>query len=449
MAHRRVLPPVQRWLSHTPPPAVLALLYLAFILGGGLLLMMPFANRGGLDLLEALFTSVSAVTVTGLSVIDTEHQLTFWGQLVLAVLIQFGGLGLMTAAVLVFSAMGMQIGLAQHSYLREDLNQTSYVNLLRLVRTVFRVVLLAEIAGAMLLCLTFMPRYGLGPGLWHAAFHSVSAFNNAGFSTFSTGLVPFATDPIINIVVPALLIVGGLGYIVVGEIWRRPFWTGWSLHTRLMMVGTAVLIVAGVGLIAILEWNNPGTLGQFDSVGARLTVAWFQGVSPRTAGFNTTDIGALHDSTSLLMMALMIIGAGPTSTAGGLKVTTVVVVFLAAIAFLRRRNEIWIFGRSLGMEEVLKVMALIAISSVLIFTAIFAMTVAQEGHFLDISFEVASAFGTVGLTRNFTLETGDPARVILMLVMFLGRVGPLTLGFFLATRVTPRISYPRGQVHLG
>ncbi|MGR3386302.1 MAG: TrkH family potassium uptake protein [Paracoccus sp. (in: a-proteobacteria)] len=437
------------WLSRTPPPAVLAVLYLSLILAGGLALMLPFTTTRAISFSDAIFTSTSAVTVTGLSVIDTELDLTFWGQVVVAVLIQLGGLGLMTFAVLVWSALGLPLRITHHTYLREDLNQTSYVRLTQLVFTIFRVALMAEIAGAMLLSLSFMPREGLGPGLWDAVFHSVSAFNNAGFSTFSEGLVRYATDPLVNIVIPGLFILGGIGYVVVSDVWNRRFWYGWTLHTRLMLVGTAALIVIGVGLTAILEWNNPLTLAQYDGPVARMTVAWFQGVTPRTAGFNTVDIGGLHDSTSLLYMALMIIGAGPTSTGGGLKVTTIVVMLLATLAFFRRRTEIWAFGRSIGLDEVLKVMALIAIASVLIFTAVFLMMASHDGYFLDISFEVASAFGTTGLSRGYTSELNPFGRIIIITVMFLGRVGPLTLGFFLATRTTPRVRYPEGQVHLG
>ncbi|MGR3199369.1 MAG: TrkH family potassium uptake protein [Paracoccus sp. (in: a-proteobacteria)] len=423
--------------------------YLTLIVLGAVLLLLPPMARQPITLMDALFTSTSAVTVTGLVVIDTELVLTFWGQLVVAVLIQLGGLGLMTIAVLVWSALGLPVGITQGTYLREDLNQTSYVRLTRLVWTIFRVVIVAEIAGAMLLSLSFMPNHGLAQGLWHAVFHSVSAFNNAGFSTFSPGLTGYALDPIVNVVIPALFIVGGIGYVVVSDMWTRAFWRGWSLHTRLMIIGTAVLIVLGVGLTAALEWSNPHTLGQYDSWVARMTVAWFQGVTTRTAGFNSTDIGGLHDSTSLLYMALMIIGGGPTSTAGGLKVTTIVVMVLATIAFLRRRTEIWAFGRSIALGDVLKAMALISIASAVIFTAVFLMALSHDGEFIDIAFEVSSAFGTTGLSRGYTTELSDFGRLVIMAVMFLGRVGPLTLGFFLATRMMPRVRYPAGQVHLG
>ncbi|WP_436277801.1 TrkH family potassium uptake protein [Paracoccus methylarcula] len=440
---------LRRWLEHTPPPAVLATLYMVLILLGAFALKLPFMTREAISLSDALFTSTSAVTVTGLAVIDTELTLTFWGQLIVALLIQLGGLGLMSFAVLVLSALGLPLGITHHTYLREDLNQTSYVRLMKLVKTIFRVVLMAEIAGAMLLCLTFIPRTGLGPGLWHSIFHSISAFNNAGFSTFSSGLTEYATDPVVNSVIPLLFITGGIGYVVISDVFRQRFWHGWSLHTRLMLVGTAALVVIGVGLTAILEWNNPRTLAAYDSAASRMTIAWFQGVTTRTAGFNTTDIGGLHDSTSLLYMALMMIGGGPTSTAGGIKVTTVVVMLLATLAFFRRRTQIWAFGRSIGLDEVLKVMALVAIAAMLVFSAVFVMTATHDGHFLDISFEVASAFGTTGLSRGYTSELNELGRGVIMLVMFLGRVGPLTLGFFLATRISPRVRYPEGQVHLG
>lgn len=449
MIRPRVPGRMRRWLGRTPPPAVLAAGYLALIVVGGLALMLPPMARAPVSLLDALFTSTSAVTVTGLAVVDTELVYTFWGQLVIAVLIQMGGLGLMTFAVLIWSALGLPLGITQGNYLREDLNQTSYVKLTALVWTILRIVLMAEVAGAMLLSLSFMPNHGLAEGLWYAIFHSISAFNNAGFSTFSQGLTDYALDPIVNTVIPALFIVGGIGYVVIADLCQRPFWRGWSLHTRMMMIGTAVLIVGGVGLTAVLEWTNPRTLGQYDSFGARLTVAWFQGVTTRTAGFNSTDVAGLRDSTSFLYMILMIIGAGPTSTGGGLKVTTIFVMLLATWAFLRRRTEVSGFGRSIPLGDVLKAMALMAIASGVIVTAIFVLLISQDGEFIDIAFEVSSAFGTVGLSRAYTTELTDFGRMVIMVVMFLGRVGPLTLGFFMATRVMPRVRYPAGQVHLG
>ncbi len=436
-------------LSRLPPPLILSILYAILIVLGAAVLKLPAFHTVPITWSDAIFTSTSAVTVTGLVVIDTGADLTLLGQMVVAFLIQMGGLGLMTFAVLILGALGLPVGITGKLYLREDLNQSSMHQLSTLVVTILKVVVICEIAGALLLCLTFVPEYGLWRGLWEAVFHSISAFNNAGFSTFPDGLVPYATDPVVNTVIPALFIVGGIGYVVLQDIFSRKRWQAWSLHTKIMLVGTAVLIPWSVAMFAFLEWNNPGTLGQFDSIAARLTVSWFQGVTTRTAGFNTTDIAALHDSTAMMFISLMLIGGGPTSTAGGIKVTTFVVMIIATVAFFRRQQQLHAFGRSIALDQVLKVMALTAISVILVFVGVFLLTASHDGHFLDISFEVASAFGTVGLSRGYTGELSDFGRAVIIAIMFLGRVGPLTLGFFLATRVTPRVRYPEGKLYLG
>lgn len=438
-----------RRMAKTPPPAILALLYAALIVIGACAFKLPFATNVPITWSDALFTATSAVTVTGLAVLDTGAVFTLFGEMVLAFLIHLGGLGLMTFAVLILAALGLPVGITGRLYLRDDLNQSSMRQLTDLVGTILKVVLICELAGAALLCLTFVPDFGLWRGIWESVFHSISAFNNAGFSTFPNGLVPYATDPIVNIVIPALFIVGGIGYVVLADIFRSRNWHGWSLHTKIMLLGTAVLIPWSVGMFAVLEWTNPDTLGQFSDPASKLTVSWFQGVTTRTAGFNTTDIGGLHDSTSMMFISLMLIGGGPTSTAGGIKVTTLVVMILATLAFFRRQTQLTAFGRSIGLEQVLKVMALTAISLIVVFVGIFLLTLSHDGDFLDISFEVASAFGTVGLSRGYTTELSDVGRAVIMGIMFLGRVGPLTLGFFLATRVTPRVRYPEGQIHLG
>jgi trk system potassium uptake protein len=377
------------------------------------------------------------------------HGFTLFGQMVVAFLIQMGGLGLMTFAVLILGALGLPVGITGQIYLREDLKQGSVNQLSKLVITIFKVVIICEVVGAVLLSFTFIPELGFWPGVWASVFHSISAFNNAGFSTFPTGLVPYATDPVINIVIPALFITGGIGYVVLHDIFSKKKWRAWSLHTKIMLVGTAILIPWSVGMFALLEWNNPGTLGQFDTAAERLTVSWFQGVTTRTAGFNTTDIGALHDSTALMFISLMLIGGGPTSTAGGIKVTTFVIMIIATVAFFRRQQQLQAFGRSIALDQVLKVMALTAISLVLVFVGIFLLAASHDGDFLNISFEVASAFGTVGLSRGYTGELTDFGRGVIIAIMFLGRIGPLTLGFFLATRAAPRVRYPDGKVYLG
>ena len=431
-----------------PPPVFLATLYALLVLAGSFALMLPVAQAVPYDWYDALFTSVSAVTVTGLSVLEVSTHLTLFGQAVVLILIQLGGLGLMTFAVLVLSAFGLPIGLTHSTFLREDLNQTSVGRLLQLVAVILRVVVACELAGTVVLAFAFVPDFGLGPGLWHALFHAVSAFNNAGFSTFPAGLVPYAADPLVNVAVPTLIIVGGIGYGVLTELTRVRRWHQFSLHAKLMLVGTAALLVASVALFAALEWNNPGTLAPLGLRG-KLMASWFQAVTTRTAGFNTVNIGAMEDSTTTLFIALMIVGAGPTSTGGGIKVTTIFVLLIATIAFFRRQTELHAFGRSIGLDDALKVMALTAISLIVVFTGVFLLTLTHQGHFIDVAFEVASAFGTVGLSRGETASLDAFGRAVIMVLMFIGRVGPLTLGFFLATQAVPRVRYPPGQVFLG
>ncbi|MER5172867.1 TrkH family potassium uptake protein [Thioclava sp. GXIMD2076] len=431
-----------------PPPLLLAVLYASAILLGACALMLPISRHAQISWSDALFTATSAVTVTGLVVFDIGTSLSLFGQMVLAFLIQLGGLGLMTFAVLVLGALGLPIGLTGQIYLREDLNQNSMHRLMQLVRVILKAVLICEAIGAVALCFSFVPRLGLRDGVWQAIFHSVSAFNNAGFSTFSNGLIGYATDPIINLVIPALFIIGGIGYTVLRELGSGKGWKRFSLSTKIVLLGTAILIPWSVVMFAALEWTNPGTLGGH-TVWAKLMISWFQGVTTRTAGFNTTDIAAMHDSTSLMFISLMLIGGGPASTAGGIKVTTFVVMLLATVAFFRRQTQLNAFGRSIGFEAVLKVMALTAISTVLVFVATFLILITHDGRFLDVAFEVSSAFGTVGLSRDYTSHLNEFGRAVIIAVMFLGRVGPLTLGFFLATHSVPRLRYPKGEIHLG
>lgn len=432
-----------------PPTAALALFYALLVLTGAVLLKLPGATHAPLGWSDAVFTAASAVTVTGLVVVDTGSHFTLMGQIVILVLIQLGGLGLMTFAVLVLSMLGLPVGLPQRIFLREELNQTSLADLVRLVRIILRVVLVCEGAGTVLLATVFVPEFDWWPGLWHALFHTVSAFNNAGFGLFADSLSRWATDPVVNFTMPTLFIVGGLGFSVLSDIYGIRRWRKFSLHTKLMLTGTAALAVWSIIAFAALEWTNPATLGQFPDVAGKLAASWFQAVTTRTAGFSTIEIGAVHDSTALMLISLMLIGGGSTSTAGGIKVTTFIVLLLATVAFFRRRSTLNAFGRSLGVEEVMKVLALTVLSLLTVMVGTFVIAIAHDGAFLDLAFEVASAFGTVGLSRGVTGELDAVGRTVIVIIMFIGRIGPLTLGFFLATRIPPRVRYPSSQVFLG
>ena len=436
------------WFGRLPPPGKLVVFYIVFILVGAALLSLPVAHTEDVHPWQALFTAVSAVTVTGLAVVDTGSGFTAFGQVIIALLIQAGGLGLMVFAATLMSALGVPLGMPQRQLLREDLRQSANAGLGRIARRVLKIAAVAELAGFVLLSFVFVPDLGWSRGLWSAAFHTISAFNNAGFALYPDSLSGWAGDWRVNLVVPALFIIGGLGFMVVGDVWEKRAWEPLALHSKLMLAGTAATLAVSFALVAALEWNNPGTLGLL-SPGDRLLAAWFHAAATRTAGFNTVDVTAIEDSTALLTMALMFVGAGPASTGGGIKITTAIVAALAVVAFFKRRERLHAFGRSMGPNQVMKAMALIALSAILIGVALFLLTLTWEGRFIALVFEAVSAFGTVGLSMGATAELDAWGQAVIMTLMFAGRVGPLTLGFFIATRAAPRVQYPRAEVFLG
>lgn len=431
------------------PPAVLATIYALFIVLGAVVLRLPFSNFGNVTFSDALFTATSAVTVTGLVVVDTGSDFTVIGEVVIAVLIQIGGLGLMTFAALLLSMLGMTIGMPQRLALRDELGQTGLSELGALVRVVILVAFTVEALATAALMVVFVPQFGWSEGFWQALFHAISAFNNAGFSLFSDSLTQYVADPIVNITITLSFILSGLGFVVLADINKQRRWSKLTLHSKLMLSGTLFLIVFAWVLFALMEWNNPATLGSLENTPARLWASWFQAVTPRTAGFNTLDYSQMEDSTTVMTLALMLVGGGPSSTAGGIKVTTLIVLVLATLAFFQRRERLHIFGRSLGMSEVMKVLALTALSLFLVFIGLFLASLTYAGDFIDLVFEVCSAFGTVGLSRGATGELDELGRAVIIAIMFVGRLGPLTLAFFLATQTTPKVRYPEGKVFLG
>jgi trk system potassium uptake protein TrkH len=431
------------------PPAVLAAIYAVFIALGAVVLRLPVSNDGTVGFSDALFTAASAVTVTGLVVVDTGTAFTTTGQVVIALLIQLGGLGLMTFAALLLSMLGLSFGMPQRMVLRDELGQTSLRDLGRLVRLVVVIALVCELFGTLVLMTVFVPEFGWRGGTWQAVFHAVSAFNNAGFSLFPDSLMRYVANPAVNLSITFLFIFGGIGFVVLADLHQTRRWRKLTLHSKLMLTGTAGLILWAWGMFAVLEWTNPGTLGGLESTSARLWASWFQAVTPRTAGFNTLDYAQMETSTTLMTMTLMLVGGGPTSTAGGIKVTTLIVLMLATQAFFRKQNRLNVFGRSLGVDEVMKVLALTVVSLFTVLVALFLVSLTYTGAFLDLVFEVTSAFGTVGLSRGATAELDGFGRAVIIALMFLGRLGPLTLGFFLAARSVPKVRYPGGRVYLG
>jgi len=406
----------------------LALGFAALILLGGVLLALPVSSRDGrsLPFLDALFTAASASCVTGLVLYDTCTQFTLFGQAVILLLIQVGGMGFMTVSILVAVLLHRRIGLRQRSILMDSVGALQMGGIVRLTRRAIRVTLTCEGAGAALLALWFCPRYGLGLGLWMSLFHAVSSFCNAGFDLLGTGasLTTIAGEPLPNIVLMALVICGGLGFLVWDDLLthgrhvRR-----WRLHSKIVLFSTTLLFAGGAIAFYILEKDHAFAGA---GPGRRALMAAFQSVTCRTAGFNTAPLTALSQSGTLLTMILMFIGAGSGSTGGGAKVNTVSVLLLSALAQVRRKEDVNVFRRRLDTATIQK-----AYSSVSIFfLACLAgtMVMCLQGVSLDGAlFEAISAVGTVGLTRGVTPYLPELSKLAVLLLMFAGRVGSMSV----------------------
>lgn len=430
------------------PPIVISGSFLFLIFAGTLLLKLPFATTRPISWTDALFTATSATTVTGLSVFDPGTVLTGFGELVLLVLIQCGGIGLMTFAVAILILFRKKVGLQNRIYLQESLTQNTVGGIVKLVKLILTFALTVEAVAAVLLTIYWIPEFGFKDALNYSVFHVISAFNNAGFSLFPDNMMSFAGDPLVNVLISFLFIIGGIGFTVVMDISQKKSFHRWALHTKLMIGGTLILNVVAMIVIFALEYGNPGTLGNL-SLHDKLLASYFSAVTPRTAGFNTLNYGEFEDPTLLFTMLLMFIGGGSASTASGIKLTTFIVVILATISFLRSRREPELFGRSIRIETVIRSLAITTISVLLVVFFLFLLTVTEKIPFLPLAFEVVSAFGTVGLSMGITAELSDLGEVLLSLVMFTGRIGPLTLFFILMKPRKENYRYPYDAVFTG
>ena len=430
------------------PPVVISGSFLFLILAGTLLLKLPFATTRPISWTDAFFTATSATTVTGLSVFDPGTVLTGFGELVLLVLIQCGGIGLMTFAVAILILFRKKVGLQSRIYLQESLSQSTIGGIVKLVKLILSFALTVEAVATILLTIYWIPKFGFKDALNYSVFHVISSFNNAGFSLFPDNLISFAGDPFVNLIISALFITGGIGFTVVIDVYQKKSFRQWALHTKLMVTGTLLLNALAMIVIFALEYGNPGTLGNM-SLPDKLLASYFSAVTPRTAGFNTLNYGDFEDPSLLFTMLLMFIGGGSASTASGIKLTTFVVVILAAVAFLRSQREPEIFGRSIRLEAILRSLAITTISVLLVVFFLFLLTVTEKIPFLPLAFEVVSAFGTVGLSMGITGDLSPLGEILLSLVMFTGRVGPLTLFFILMKPRNEHYRYPYDSVYTG
>ncbi len=447
----RMTPGTYRRLTISPPQALVAGFALIILLGAAVLTHPGLTAPGRqTDFLTALFTAASAVCVTGLVVVDTGTHWTLPGQVFILLLIQVGGLGFMTTAMIFFIIMGKKIGLKNRLLVRESLNQISIQGVVGLIRAILFFTLGAELLAAVVLWSWWAGPMGPGRGAWYGIFHSVSAFNNAGFDLFGDyrSLTGYVSDPVVNLVVTTLFITGGIGFSVVYDLWKnRGAKKKLSLHTRLVIASTLILLVLGSVLFAFLEWG--ATLKGLP-LKDKLLASYFQGATPRTAGFNTVDIDALRPTTLFLITALMFIGASPGSTGGGIKTTTFSLLLLAAGSIAAGREDIEIYGKRIPSRQVYKALAIFLLAAFWVVLATMILTVTEKAAFLSLFFETVSAFGTVGLSMGCTPDLSVAGRVLIILTMFLGRIGPLTVAFALARgRGRPKVRHPEEKIMVG
>jgi len=442
--------------------------FLLLILIGAGLLCLPFATRArSISFLNALFTSTSAVCVTGLVIGDTAMTFSPFGQLVILVLIQIGGLGVMTVMSTVFIIVGKRITLSERLLIQNQLNENNISGMVRLIIRVIKVTLVAEGAGAIIFATRFVPEYGL-KGVYYSVFHAVSSFCNAGFDVFSgitgkgySSLVGFANDPVIIITTMLLIVTGGLGFMVVADIFspvRIRKHQRLTRYSRFVLILTGILIVLGAGLFFALEITNPDTLGADDlTVTGKVMGGIFQSVTPRTAGFNTISQEAMTPAGKLVTMVLMFIGASPSGTGGGIKTTTFAIVLLYALSSIVGRKEPKVFDRRLATDTIRRAVTIMVLSLLLLgitFLVLVSIEANRGGPFTfeNIFFEVLSAFGTVGLSAGITPMLSIASRIVIIFVMFAGRVGFMTLAVALSNRGHSdecNIRYPEARFMVG
>lgn len=431
-------------------PRVILLSFLGVLLPSAVLLTLPVFSVTGLSITDALFTATSAISVTGLGVVDTGQHFTLAGKILLMLLMQIGGLGQMTLSAVLLYMFGVRLTLKQQALAKDALGQDRRVNLRLLVKRIIIFACIAEMIGFIVLAVRWVPEMGWGQGLFYALFHAISAFNNAGFALFSDSMMSFVDDPLVIFTLAALFIFGGLGFTVVGDVssnWRGGF-RCLQLHTKIMLVATPALLLLGTLLFWLLEKTNPNTMAELAPSGQWLA-AFFQSASARTAGFNSVDLSQFTQPALLVMIILMLIGAGSTSTGGGIKVSTFAVAFVATWSFLRQKKHVVMFKRTVGWPVVTKSLAIIVVSGAILTIAMFLLMITEQASFDKVMFETISAFATVGLTAGLTAELSEPGKYIMIVVMVIGRIGPLTLAYMLARPEPSLVKHPEGMVLTG
>jgi trk system potassium uptake protein TrkH len=441
-------------------PRTICLGFLAMVLLGTLLLMLPISIAEGTwgDFITAFFTSTSAVCVTGLVVVDTGTYFSFWGQFFIMLLIQVGGLGYMTANTFLLLLLGRRFGLRERLAIQQSLDSPGLSGVVQLVKSIIVTTLVFELTGAFLMIAVFAPQHGFDRALWLGLFHSVSAFNNAGFGLFPDNLISYATNLPINLIIPLLVIFGGIGYQVIQEmyIWLRDRITRsrervvFPLNFKIVTSTTIFLLVLGTLAFFLVEYRNEETFGQYNFTG-KLMVAWFQGVVPRTAGFNSIDYGKMTDAGLFITIALMFIGASPGSTGGGIKTTTFRVLFECTKAVLQGKFEVLCYQREIPAALIRKAIGVVFSSLTTVIIATTLITISDpDVEFIRVLFEAVSAFATVGLSTGITASVSVFAKLVLIATMYVGRVGVLLLvSAFLGDPSPTLVRYPDENLLVG
>lgn len=434
------------------PAQLVVVAFAVAILVGTALLWLPLAadGPGHVGISHAVFTATSAVTVTGLGTVSIE-EFSLFGELVILALIQVGGFGIMTIGAVLALLVSSKVGLRHRKLAQAEIGAVSLGDLKRLIAGIARITIAFEAVLALVLWLRIWLAhdYGIGEAAYSGIFHAISGFNNAGISLYPDSLVRFVDDPVVVITLTFAFITGGLGFPVLLQLLRRVRPRHWSLHTRITLAGTALLLVVGPLMVILFEWTNPGTLGDLDLRG-KLLAGWFEGTTPRTAGFNVVDTGAMNETTLLGVISLMFIGAGPASTSGGIKVTTFALLAFVLWSEVRGDAETNVMHRRIHPSVIRQAIAVVILAIGTIVATTLVVMVLGDVSLTPALFEATSAFGTVGLSTGITAELPTLAQMALVLLMLAGRVGPTTLVAALASRQRAQaIRYPEERPIIG
>lgn len=432
---------------------VIVMLFFLSIGVGTTLLMLPSASSGkeNISFIDALFTATSAVSSTGLTVIDTAEAFTQFGQIVIMILVQIGGLGFMVLGVLVALLLGKKIGMKQRAFLQQSTQSISGRGLIRLSIYILAIALVFEIIATAILAFRFSRDMSIYDALYNGMFHAVTAFNNAGFTLFDQGLSTYNDDFIVTTTIMLMIIFGGLGFIVIVDMMFKRSWGTYTLHTKVVLTASGALILIGTIAIFLIELFNTknGTTSLFNE----FYHALFQSVTARSAGYNTVDISMMLSSTQFIIIILMFIGAASSSTGGGIKVNTFVIILLTTLTTFQGGGQIKAFNRAIPLEAVMRALAVVVSSIVAVIVVTLALSITEDmfnEHFLEVFFESVSAVSTAGLTMGLTPDLSNSGKIIVSITMLVGRLGPLTLAYALAQKSNnTKINYPEEKVMIG